>query len=323
MTITLAAIEHILNILSFSFILMVISINIFSAISSNFGFGETFELPNSSETGLFFCFFCTTGLLVSHWIESGFFPLTNLRESLAFLSCASSLIYFIFQTRNNKNELNKITIANTILTQAFFAVWGLFFSPEIPKSKILVPALQSLWLIMHVSTIMVGYVVLIIGCLLSIAVLILMATSEAVAKEFERRILDSEKRGLTMAEILDLVEYYQKSFPNYFKIDFIEGLDSWSYRAISIGFALLTLGILCGAVWANEAWGAFWSWDPKETWALITWITFGIYLHVRMNQNWKGKNAAFIAFIGFLFIWVCYFGINLLGIGLHSYGSFN
>ncbi|KAJ4750608.1 hypothetical protein LUZ62_085013 [Rhynchospora pubera] len=323
MTITLAAIEHILNMLSFSFILIVILINIFSAISSIFGFGETLELRNSSEIGLFFCFFCTTALLIFLWIESGFFPLTNLRESLAFLSCVSSLIYFILKTRNNQNELNKITITSTILTQAFFAVWGLFFSPEIPKLKILVPALQSLWLLMHVSIIMVGYVVLIIGCLLSIAVLILMATNDAVSKEIESRILDSAKGGLTMAETLDLVEYYRKYFPNYFKIDFIEDLDSWSYRTISIGFALLTLGILCGAVWANEAWGAFWSWDPKETWALITWITFGIYLHVRMNQNWKGKNVAFIAFIGFLFIWVCYFGINLLGIGLHSYGSFN
>lgn len=323
MTITLAAIEHILNMLSFSFILIVIFIIIFSAISSIFDFCETLELRNSSETGIFFCFFCTTGLLVSHWIESGFFPLTSLRESLAFLSCATYLIYFTFQTRNNQNELNKITIANTILTQCFFALWSFFFSPGIPKSNILVPALQSLWLIMHVSIIMVGYVVLIIGCLLSAALLILMATSKAVSKEFERRILDSTKRRLTMAEILDLVEYYRKSFPNYFKIDFMEGLDSWSYRAISIGFALLTLGILCGAVWANEAWGSFWSWDPKETWALITWITFGIYLHVRMNKNWKGQNAAFIAFIGFLFIWVCYFGINLLGIGLHSYGSFN
>jgi cytochrome c-type biogenesis protein CcsB len=110
--------------------------------------------------------------------------------------------------------------------------------------------------------------------------------------------------------------------PNYYKYELIERLDYWSYRVISFGFILLTLGILCGAVWANEAWGSYWNWDPKETWAFITWIIFAIYLHIRMNQNWKGKNSAFIASIGFLFIWISYFGINLLGIGLHSYGSF-
>ena len=102
----------------------------------------------------------------------------------------------------------------------------------------------------------------------------------------------------------------------------IKHLDSWSYRVISLGFTLLTIGILCGAVWANEAWGSYWNWDPKETWAFITWTIFAIYLHSRTNQNWKGTNSALVASIGFLIIWICYFGINLLGIGLHSYGSF-
>jgi cytochrome c-type biogenesis protein CcsB len=99
-------------------------------------------------------------------------------------------------------------------------------------------------------------------------------------------------------------------------------VDSWSYRVISLGFTLLTIGILCGAVWANEAWGSYWNWDPKETWAFITWTIFAIYLHSRTNPNWKGTNSALVASIGFLIIWICYFGINLLGIGLHSYGSF-
>ena len=112
------------------------------------------------------------------------------------------------------------------------------------------------------------------------------------------------------------------SFPNYYKYQLTERLDSWSYRVISLGFTLLTVGILCGAVWANEAWGSYWNWDPKETWAFITWTIFAIYLHSRTNPNWKGTNSALIASIGFLIIWICYFGINLLGIGLHSYGSF-
>jgi ABC-type transport system involved in cytochrome c biogenesis permease subunit len=81
-------------------------------------------------------------------------------------------------------------------------------------------------------------------------------------------------------------------------------LDSWSYRVISLGFTLLTIGILCGEVWANEAWGSYWNWDPKKTWAFITWSIFAIYLHSRTNANWKGTNSAFVASIGFLIIWI-------------------
>ncbi|TYG77669.1 hypothetical protein ES288_D03G213300v1 [Gossypium darwinii] len=75
-------------------------------------------------------------------------------------------------------------------------------------------------------------------------------------------------------------------------------------------------------VWANEAWGSYWNWDPKETWAFITWTVFAIYFHTRTNTNLEGVNSALVASMGFLIIWICYFGVNLLGIGLHSYGSF-
>ena len=119
------------------------------------------------------------------------------------------------------------------------------------------------------------------------------------------------------------------SFRNYYKYQLTQRLDYWSYRVISLGFTFLTIGILCGAVWANEAWGSYWNWDPKETWAFITWTIFAIYLHTRTrihirsrtNQSLQSMNSALVASIGFLIIWVCYFGINLLGIGLHSYGS--
>ena len=102
----------------------------------------------------------------------------------------------------------------------------------------------------------------------------------------------------------------------------IEQFDFWSYRIISLGFLFLTIGILSGAVWANEAWGAYWNWDPKETWAFITWTIFAIYLHIRITKSFKTENSAIVAAMGFLIIWICYFGVNLLGIGLHNYGSF-
>jgi cytochrome c-type biogenesis protein CcsB len=99
-------------------------------------------------------------------------------------------------------------------------------------------------------------------------------------------------------------------------------LDNLSYRILGIGFSFLTIGILSGAVWANEAWGSYWSWDAKETWALLTWLIFAIYLHTRISKGWEGKRPAIIASIGFVVIWICYLGVNLLGKGLHSYGFF-
>jgi cytochrome c-type biogenesis protein CcsB len=100
----------------------------------------------------------------------------------------------------------------------------------------------------------------------------------------------------------------------------LQTVDIWSYRIIGLGFPFLTLGIISGAVWANEAWGSYWSWDPKETWALITWLTFATYLHSRLLKGWQGKNAAILGSLGFFVIWVCYLGVNFLGKGLHSYG---
>ena len=104
------------------------------------------------------------------------------------------------------------------------------------------------------------------------------------------------------------------------RLTLLESLDNLSYRIIGLGFPLLTIGIIAGAVWANEAWGSYWSWDPKETWALITWLVFAAYLHARITKSWQGKNPAILASIGFVVVWICYLGVNFLGKGLHSYG---
>ena len=104
------------------------------------------------------------------------------------------------------------------------------------------------------------------------------------------------------------------------KAKLADDLDNLSYRILGVGFPLLTIGILSGAVWANEAWGSYWSWDPKETWALLTWLVFAIYLHTRIIKGWQGKKPAIIASLGFFIVWICFLGVNLLGEGLHSYG---
>ena len=105
------------------------------------------------------------------------------------------------------------------------------------------------------------------------------------------------------------------------RLSLLESIDNLSYRTISFGFPLLTIGIIAGAVWANEAWGSYWSWDPKETWALITWLVFASYLHARITKSWQGEKPAIIASIGFIVVWICYLGVNFLGKGLHTYGQ--
>jgi len=99
-----------------------------------------------------------------------------------------------------------------------------------------------------------------------------------------------------------------------------KNLDTISYKMIAFGFLFLTLGIISGAVWANSAWGTYWSWDPKETWSLITWFIYAIYLHTRFTKGWRGRKAAWLSVTGFLAMLFTYFGVNYLLSGLHSYG---
>nr|YP_010261936.1 cytochrome c heme attachment protein [Lilium davidii]UIB41186.1 cytochrome c heme attachment protein [Lilium davidii] len=313
-----ATLEHILTHISFSIISIVITIHFMTLLVH-----EIVGLRNSSERGMIATFLSITGLLVIRWIYSGHSPLSNLYESLIFLSWSFSIIHMIPKIRNNKNYLSVITAPSAIFTQGF-ATSGL--STEMHQSTILVPALQSQWLMMHVSMMLLSYAALLCGSLLSVALLVVT---------FRKNIdmFFKSKNLVIKSFIVGEVEYLNDkrsvfkntsfiSFRNYYKYQLTQRLDYWSYRVISLGFTFLTIGILSGAVWANEAWGSYWNWDPKETWAFITWIIFAIYSHTRTNKSLQDTHSALAASIGFLIIWICYFGINLLGIGLHSYGSF-
>nr|YP_009633819.1 cytochrome c biogenesis protein [Schrebera orientalis]QBS48702.1 cytochrome c biogenesis protein [Schrebera orientalis] len=315
-----STLEHILTHISFSIVSIVITIHLITFLVD-----EIIKLYDSSEKGMIMTFFCITGLLVTRWIYSGHFPLSNLYESLIFLSWSFSLIHIVPYFKKNQNFLSIIIGPSAIFTQGF-ATSGLL--TEIHESTILVPALQSEWLIMHVSMMILGYAALLCGSLLSVALLVI-----AVRKNRKFFFTSNHLINLNGSFFFGEIEYMNERsnvlqntsffYPkNYYRSQFIQQLDYWSYRVISLGFIFLTIGILSGAVWANEAWGSYWSWDPKETWAFITWIVFAIYLHIRTNIKWKGINSAIVASIGFLIIWICYFGVNLLGIGLHSYGSF-
>nr|QWK45241.1 cytochrome c biogenesis protein [Stephania tetrandra] len=313
-----STLEHILTHISFSIVSIVITIFFMTLLVH-----EIVELYNSSEKAMIATLFCITGILVTRWIDSGHFPLSNLYESLMFLSWSFSIIHMIPYFRNHKNHLSAITAPSAIFTQGFVTS-GLL--TELHQSTILVPALQSQWLMMHVSMMVLSYAALLCGSLLSVALLVI-----TFRKNMEILCKSDSFLFLIRPFFFDKIQNEKNnvlrnpcflSFRNYHRYQLIQQLDRWSCRVISLGFIFLTIGILSGAVWANEAWGSYWNWDPKETWAFITWTIFAIYLHTRTNNNWDSANSAILASMGFLIIWICYFGVNLLGIGLHSYGSF-
>nr|YP_010442130.1 cytochrome c heme attachment protein [Clematis quinquefoliolata]QZH79357.1 cytochrome c heme attachment protein [Clematis chinensis]UTD47989.1 cytochrome c heme attachment protein [Clematis quinquefoliolata] len=310
--------EHILTHISLSIVSIVLTIYLINLLVH-----EIVGLYDSSEKGMVAAFLCITGLLVIRWIYSGHLPLSNLYESLMFLSWSLSIIHMLPFFRKQKNLLSAITAPSAILTQGF-ATSGLL--TEMHQSTILVPALQSQWLMMHVSMMVLSYASLLCGSLLSVA---LLAITFRKNKQKMLKCKNNHFRSFSFGKIQYVNEISHVlqnncfiSFRNYHRHQLIQQLDCWSSRVISLGFLFLTIGILSGAVWANEAWGSYWNWDPKETWAFITWTIFAIYLHTRTNENLQGSNSAIVASIGFFIIWICYFGVNLLGIGLHSYGSF-
>nr|YP_009632759.1 heme attachment to plastid cytochrome c [Chlorosarcinopsis eremi]AYQ94484.1 heme attachment to plastid cytochrome c [Chlorosarcinopsis eremi]QEP09227.1 chloroplast cytochrome c heme attachment protein [Chlorosarcinopsis eremi] len=435
-----------------------------------------FAIQNLARYGIIVSNILLGLLLILRWKESGHFPLSNLYESLMFLSwCFTGLYLFIdfgsdlrdaslYQkptraegqkdkndknirfsrlslSKNTRQLLGAITTPSALLTNAF----ATFTLPkEMQEATPLVPALQSNWLMMHVTVMVLSYAALILGSLLSIAFLIVTAFAggkesegkEAKLKEYQNTTallkkpvlalpcasctpegtgacigasearffafsplrpalallalqnpLGFEPKGALLAPLVHasvhapkgLVQAYdfqkltvllniasvKKTASSHFLKAFSwQGedikqkqkqfafsvqaayalpcakrkgasqnwnisprfsllaitLDNLSYRILGIGFPLLTIGILSGAVWANEAWGSYWSWDPKETWALLTWLIFAIYLHTRLSKGWEGKKPAIIASLGFVIVWICYLGVNLLGEGLHSYG---
>nr|YP_009770640.1 cytochrome c biogenesis protein [Sesbania grandiflora]QIT01342.1 cytochrome c biogenesis protein [Sesbania grandiflora] len=317
--------EHILTHISFSIVSIVISIHFITLLMN-----EIIGLYDSSKKGMIMIFLCITGLLITRWFFSGHLPFSDLYESLIFLSWGFSIFHMVPCLKKDKNDLSRIStiIAPSVIFTQGFATSGLL--TKMHQSEILVPALQSHWLMMHVSMMILGYAALLCGSLLSVAILVITFQEVIQIIAFSKNLdLFSESFDFVEIKSMNMNEKNNvlrktsfSSSRNYYKYQFIQQLDHWGYRIISLGFIFLTIGILSGAVWANEAWGSYWNWDPKETWAFITWTIFAIYLHTRKKKKLESVNSSIVASIGFLIIWICYFGINLLGIGLHSYGSF-
>lgn len=292
-----------------------------------------------TQTGLFgysSAVFLITTQLILRWVDSGHFPLSNLYESLLFLAWCLLILYIYIETSIKTLFLGVLT-SPTVLCLVSFT--DFLLPPELQQSHPLVPALQSNWLVMHVTVMIASYAALLLGCLVSIAYVIFShyfgyqnkLSQQGFVLENNLSLLDSNSSAKPLVAETNANLNAENNLSNFLQIPklkndnqngflFLNFLDNLSYRTIGIGFCFLTLGILSGAVWANETWGNYWSWDPKETWALITWLTFASYLHSRLIGNWAGYKPACIASFGFVIIWVCYLGVNILGQGLHSYG---
>jgi len=242
-------------------------------------------------------FLAHTAAIGMRWYESyqmpggvGHAPLSNLYESVVFFSWTIVLIYLLIDLKYRQRAVGAFVIP--------FAFLGMIWAQLSLDSNIepLVPALQSNWLTYHVITCFLGYAAFAVACGVSIMYLIKAGKEEKNAET-------SPAGGL-----LSL-------FPS------ARVLDDINYKAIMIGFPLLSLGIITGAAWANYAWGTYWSWDPKETWSLIVWFIYAAFLHARFTRGWVGKRAAWLSIFGFVATIFCYLGVNLVLSGLHSYGG--
>ncbi|NIS61105.1 MAG: c-type cytochrome biogenesis protein CcsB [Proteobacteria bacterium] len=228
--------------------------------------------------------------LIYRWVEThktgyGYVPLSNMYESLIFFSWTIVLIYLLLEFRFKQR------IIGTFAT--LFAFMAIAASSILPGSDVtirpLMPALQSNWLSIHVITCFFGYAA--------------FAVSFGISLLF---LIQHRWEGISGG-----VEWLPKT----------KTLDEINYRSIVIGFPMLTVGIITGAAWAHYAWGSYWSWDPKETWSLITWLIYAAFLHARITRDWRGRRMAILSLVGFMAVLFTYFGVSYILAGLHSYAS--
>lgn len=230
------------------------------------------------------------------WIESyqqgiGHIPLSNMYESLVFFALSIAAVYLVIE------HLYKAKILGSfVLPFAFIAMAYASYSAEFGKDvKPLLPALQSNWLVAHVITCFIGYAAFAISSGLAIYYL---------SKITSFNTQNSPESEGTASGAVSLLK-----------------IDDIIYKIMVFGFIWLTGGIITGAIWANSAWGTYWSWDPKETWSLITWFVYALALHARYTRGWNGTRMSIVALVGFISVIFTYYGVNFLLSGLHSYGG--
>jgi len=239
-------------------------------------------------------FLLQTGGMVLRWIESqrmgyGHIPLSNMYESLVFFSWATIVFYMFLEYKFKNRLIGAFAVPFAFLSMALASLTG-------DEIKPLIPALQSNWLIAHVMTCFVGYAAFAVASGLGVMYLL---------KDFHENRGGARKNPNSLLATLPELKV----------------IDDITHKTIVFGFLWLSAGIITGAIWANSAWGTYWSWDPKETWSLITWFVYAAALHARFTRGWGGKRIAWLAIIGFVSVVFTYYGVNYLLSGLHSYGS--
>ncbi len=228
------------------------------------------------------------------WQESyqmgiGHAPLTNMYESLVFFAWCTTLFYIFMEFKFKARVVGAFVMPFAVAAMAY-ASFAKRISQQINP---LIPALQSNWLLAHVITCFIGYGAFAVAGGLGLMYLL-------------------KKAGLKKGKEQDSLS---GSLPE------LKVIDDLTHKTIIFGFMWLSAGIITGAVWANEAWGTYWSWDPKETWSIITWFVYASTLHARFTRGWSGSRIAWLAILGFVSVFFTYFGVNFLLSGLHSYGA--
>jgi cytochrome c-type biogenesis protein CcsB len=227
--------------------------------------------------------FLHAGLIVYRCLIFKSFAVSGLYESLSFFAWIIVLVFIISEFRSNQHIDGVFVLPLAVSLVAYASVLNSDIKP-------LPAVLRSPWMAVHVTL-----------CFLSYACFTL-AFCFAVMYIWQEKELKSRK--------IDVF---------FFRLPAIEFLDRLGYRAVVFGFVFLSLGIVSGSIWAQKAWGTFWSWDPKETFSLVLWLLYLVYLHGRMF--WRGKKSAYLAIIGFLVMLFTYLGVSLFLPGLHSYLS--
>lgn len=285
----------------------------------------------------------STGALVAKGMLTGHVPWSNFYESMILMTALAAVL-FLFMYKSYKNDL-----LGVIMSPAIVILIGI--ASILPKNyrgnEPLVPALQSYWIKIHTTSMIVSYSVFLLATTTAIAYLVLYYLAKKgryfVTEEESRKIkrISLASTGPSFgqndmqmnASTLEKSAVNEKSVSgssNSGKIKFdverfhaenpqLGFLDDITYRMILLGFPILAFGVITGAMWANHAWGTYWSWDPKETASLMTWMFYAAYIHSRVSLNLKGKTSAILAVVGFAGVIFTYYGVNYLP-GLHSYG---
>jgi cytochrome c-type biogenesis protein CcsB len=264
--------------------------------------------------------------IVSRGMAAGRTPWGNMYEYSSLLTFLMVLGYlWIVEARAKVRTVGGFVYALAVLTMAM-AVSFFYVGPTA-----LMPALNSYWRQIHVTSMIVASSLLGVGCLFTIVYLLkLRSEQRAVASMRSQRPPPILGASLDAADPSAPPDYagapdepVGSAEPGSRRIALPPSatLDALAYRFIRFGFPVWTFGVICGAIWAQQTWGRYWGWDPKETWSFITWVIFAGYLHARATAGWKGVRAAVVALIGFVSLLITYYAVNLWIAGLHSYAK--